>query len=83
MIFAFELKLLHELGLEPDLAETNLSAGTKKIAAILLQKNFSSAENLKLMKPQIEELRKFLHGFLIFHLGKLPKGRSAAVSGQI
>jgi hypothetical protein len=23
-----------------------------------------------------------LHGFLIFHLGKLPRGRAAAVAGQ-
>jgi len=83
MIFAFEMKLLHELGLEPDLAETNLSAGTKKIAGILLQKNFAAAENLKLMKPQAEELRQFLHGFLIFHLGKLPKGRANALAEEI
>lgn len=83
MIFAFELKLLHELGLAPDLAETHLPQGTKKIAAILAQKDFCAAENLKLMKPQVEELRQFLHGFLIFHLGKLPKGRVHALAGEI
>jgi hypothetical protein len=28
---------------------------------------------------QIEELNQFLHGFLIFHLGKIPKGRGSAI----
>lgn len=83
IIFAYELKLLRELGLEPDLAGTHLTAGTKKIAAILSEKDFSATENLKLMKPQAEELRQFLHGFLIFHLGKLPKGRAGALAGEI
>lgn len=82
-IFAFELKMLRELGLEPDPVEINLTAGTKKIASLLTQKKFSEIENLKLMKSQTEELRQFLHGFLIFHLGKLPKGRAAALSDEI
>ncbi|SRR5581483_1122581 len=82
-VFAFELKLLHELGLAPDLAEAGLSAGTKKIAGILLEKDFASLANLKLTKPQTDELRQFLHGFLIFHLGKLPRGRAAALSLEI
>ena len=79
IIFSFELKLLRELGLEPDWARTNLAAGTKKIAAILSRKSFAAGENLKLTEMQIMELRQFLHGFLIFHLGRLPKGRAAAI----
>jgi DNA repair protein RecO (recombination protein O) len=82
IIFAFEWKLLHELGLEPDLTETHLTAGTKKIAEILFQKNFGAIANLKLMKPQVEEFRQFLHGFLIFHLDKLPKGRANALAEE-
>ena len=27
----------------------------------------------------VRALRQFLHGFLIFHLGKLPKGREDAL----
>jgi DNA repair protein RecO (recombination protein O) len=79
-VFAFELKLLRELGLAPDWPQTNLTAGTKKIAAILSQKNFAAGENLKLAESQIAELRQFLHGFLIFHLGHLPRGRAAAIA---
>jgi len=83
IVFSFELKLLHELGLEPDWARTNLTAGTRKIAAILCEKDFRTAGNLKLTKPQILELRQFLHGFLIFHLGKLPKGRASALADEV
>ena len=79
IIFAFELKLLHELGLEPDWSKTNLAAGTKKIAGTLAQKDWAAGLRLKLAKTQAEELRQFLHGFLIFHLGRLPKGRAAAL----
>jgi DNA repair protein RecO (recombination protein O) len=82
-IFAFELKLLRELGLEPNPAETNLAAGTKKIAGILAQENWTTGLRLKLTASQTMELRQFLHGFLIFHLGRLPKGRAAAVAGEI
>jgi len=82
-VLAFELKLLRELGLEPDWPQTNLAAGTKKISAILSQKSSAIGENLKLTKAQITELRQFLHGFLIFHLGHLPKGRAAALAGEI
>ncbi len=83
IVFAFELKLLRELGQEPELGTSNLAAGTKRIATLLLEKDFGFLNNLKLMKTQISELKQFLHGFLIFHLGKLPKGRNAALADGI
>ena len=83
IIFAFELKLLRELGLNPNLTETNLAAGTKKIAGILAQKDWAAALRLKLTAAQMTELRQFLHGFLIFHLGRLPMGRAAALALEI
>jgi DNA repair protein RecO (recombination protein O) len=83
VVFAFELKLLRELGQEPNLTETNLAAGTKKIAEILAQKDWAAGLRLKLTTAQIIELRQFLHGFLIFHLGRLPKGRAAALAGEV
>jgi DNA repair protein RecO (recombination protein O) len=82
LVFAFELKLLRELGLEPNLAETNLAAGTKKIAGILAQKDWAAGLRLKLTTAQMVELRQFLHGFLIFHLGRLPGGRAAALAEE-
>jgi len=82
LVFAFELKLLRELGLEPNLAEAKLAAGTKKIAEILAQTDWTTGLRLKLTAAQVIELREFLHGFLIFHLERLPKGRAAAVGAD-
>jgi DNA repair protein RecO (recombination protein O) len=80
IVFAFELKLLHEIGLQPAWKRANLAAGTKKIVEMLLQKEWSEALRLKLTRAQADELRRFLHGFLIFHLEKLPRGRAAALA---
>ncbi len=78
-IFAFELKLLRELGQEPDLAETHLTPGSKKIAAGLLEGDWNHAARLKLTDEQNRELRQWLHGFLTFNLSRLPRGRNAAL----
>ena len=83
IVFAFELKLLHELGLEPNLTETRLTPGTRKIAEMLMQKDWAAGLRLKLMAAQVAELRQFLHVFLISHLERLPKGRVAAVAGEL
>ena len=80
LVFALELKLLRELGLAPDLAESSLTAGTKKIAGMLAQHDWMTGLRLKLTGAQAAELRQFLHGFLIFHLGRLPRGRTAALA---
>ena len=79
-IFALELKLLRELGLVPDFTETRLTPGAKKIVQTLLETDWTNGARLKLSAPQNDELRQFLHGFLIFHLGRLPRGRAAALA---
>lgn len=76
-IVAFEMKLLNELGLKPDLAEAKLSAGSKQILLKLVELDWRNLSRLKLSEAQVTEIRQFLHGFLIFHLGKIPKGRAA------
>jgi DNA repair protein RecO (recombination protein O) len=78
-VFAFEFKLLNELGLAPDLGETKLTPGSKQIAGKLTETNFAELSRLKLSEAQSRELQQFLHGFLIFHLGKIPAGRAAAL----
>jgi DNA repair protein RecO (recombination protein O) len=80
LIFAFELKLLKELGLNPDLREANLTAGAVRIVRAFLQNGWQACLRLKLAQTQTVELRQFLHGFLIFHLGRLPQGRAAALA---
>ncbi len=79
-IFAFELKLLNELGLRPDLDKTKLNPGTKQLVKTLAERDWPMLARLRPSAPQTTELRQFLHGFLIFHLGKIPKGRTVAAS---
>jgi hypothetical protein len=40
----------------------------------------TGGSRLKLSADQGSELRQFLHNFLIFHLGRLPRGRAAALA---
>jgi len=78
-IFAFELKLLDELGLQPDLDQTRLTPGAKQIVKALTEGDWPAVARLKLSEAQVRELGQFLHGFVIFHLEKIPKGRAAAL----
>ena len=74
-IYAFELKLLSELGLRPDLDKSHLTTGGKTLVNDLTEKDWPGISELKATAAQAKELRQFLHGFLIFHLGRIPKGR--------
>ncbi len=80
-IFAFEIKLLTDLGQRPDLGAARLTPGSRQILEKLAACDWPTAARLKLSAAQLAEVRQFLHGFLIYHLGKIPAGRSAAVSG--
>jgi DNA repair protein RecO (recombination protein O) len=79
-VLAFELKVLHELGLKPDLGESKLTAGTKQIARVLIQNDWPACSRLKAAPAQTGEMAQFLHDFLVFHLGRLPKGRAMALT---
>lgn len=79
-IFAFEMKLLDGLGLKPNLAETKLSAGARQILERMAELEWDAVFRLRLSAAQAEEIRQFLHGFLIYHLGKIPAGRNAALA---
>jgi DNA repair protein RecO (recombination protein O) len=81
-VFAFELKLLGELGLQPDLEESRLTPGARQIVKALAEQEWTALVRLKLTTAQEKELRQFLHGFLIFHLGRIPKSRNAAMLPQ-
>jgi DNA repair protein RecO (recombination protein O) len=78
-IFAFEIKLLDGLGLKPNLADTKLSAGARQILERMAELEWDAVFRLRLSAAQSEEIRQFLHGFLVFHLGKIPAGRRAAL----
>ena len=74
-IYAFELKLLDELGLGPDPTSNQLSSETKELVRALSVLDWEDIAALKTTAGAAKQLRQFLHGFLIFHLGKIPKGR--------
>ncbi len=79
-IFAFELELLSDLGLKPDLEQSKLNPGTKQLAMALTAGDWPMVARLKLSEPQTAELCQFLHGFLVYHLGKIPHSRLSALS---
>ena len=79
VVFAFELKLLCELGLQPDLDQSKLSPETKLLVRSLRAEPWEMLKQLTASAPQAAELRHFLHGFLIYHLGRIPRGRDTAV----
>ena len=79
-IFALELKLLHALGLEPDMAETKLPADTRQLITSLLRMPWKELNSLRATSAQARTVQQFLHGFILFHLGRIPKGRNSAIA---
>ncbi len=81
-VFAFEAKMLHELGLAPDLEGTKLSPGGKQILMRLVDLDWKALDALKLSNGQVEELSRFLFDFIIFHLSRIPSSRGAALNAH-
>jgi DNA repair protein RecO (recombination protein O) len=81
-ILAFEFKLLEELGLAPDVTDSSLNEGSRHLAETLTQGDWSLIGRLKLSEAQIRELRQFLHGFMIYHLERIPPSRTAALNAE-
>ena len=78
-IFGFELKLLGELGLKPELSETDLTGGARALIGHLEQADWEGIARLRMNPGQSAEVSHFLQRFLMFHLGGVPKGRDAAL----
>jgi len=76
-VFAFELKLLEILGLAPDLAESKLPADAKVLVTALTETDWEDLPKLRATAAQANAIKQFLHGFLIYHLGRIPKGRAS------
>jgi DNA repair protein RecO (recombination protein O) len=79
-LFAFEVKLLSELGLQPDFEKEKLNPDLKQILRIMLVSDWPALSRVKLSRPQLTALRQYLHGFLVYHLGKVPVTRSRSVT---
>lgn len=63
-LITFELKLLAELGLAPDLTQSRLHPGTKHLASALLTTDWPHLSNLKPSAAQIAELTHYLDHLL-------------------
>ena len=77
-MLAFEIKLLHALGQEPDLKDRKLSAKATELIPNLLEGTWESLAELKADKPELREIYRFLNGFMQLHLGKALPGRKNA-----
>jgi len=78
-VFAFEMKLLQEQGQLPDRAQIQLSPGATKLLAGLTDLDWTSLACLRLSASQTRELEQFLHRFVVFHYGRIPASRAAAL----
>jgi DNA repair protein RecO (recombination protein O) len=78
-VLAFELKLLRVLGLKPDLTASRLAPDARALVTALAETEWEALGKLDATAGQARAVNQFLHGFLIYHLGRLPKGRNAAL----
>lgn len=76
-VLAFEMKVLEELGLAPDLSSSRLTAGARQILGKLAELDWTAGSCLQPSPAQLREIEQFLHGFLAHHLGRIPRGRAA------
>jgi DNA repair protein RecO (recombination protein O) len=79
-MLAFELKLLAELGLAPDLAASRLRQPTGAFAAFLTAADWPELGTLVPNDEQLKELSLFLQRCLAWQLGKPIKGRAEALA---
>ena len=69
------MKLLAELGLKPNCEGNKMSPGARKVLETAAAMEWVALARLKPSEAQTDEIGRFLHGFLIYHLGKIPPGR--------
>jgi DNA repair protein RecO (recombination protein O) len=80
-VFAFELKLLAELGWQPDWQRERLSAGAKALLAKLPGLDWPEIACLHFSPAQTSEASHFLKYFIAHHCERVPKKRDAALAG--
>ena len=80
LVFAFELKHLTDLGLAPDLESSKLKKSAAELVETLVSADWTQIAELKTDATTAREIQQFLHGFLIYHIERLPKGRATALA---
>lgn len=77
-VFAFELKFLKQAGLAPGRQRETLKPISRKTLADLEDADWAAIPRTS--EAERDEIRKFLHNFLLYHLGKIPASRAAALA---
>lgn len=80
-VFAFELKLLAELGLLPNWPQERLSPGARELLARLPALDWPEIARLQFSPAQLTECGNFLKHFIAHHCERVPKKREAALTG--
>lgn len=78
-LLGFELRLLDELGLRPDLEQTRLSPTARLLAGQLLD-DLDGTAPPGTDSTALAALNHFLHGFLIYHLERIPRNRAGVIT---
>lgn len=80
-VLAFELRLLAELGLAPPLDRDSLPRpGARELAERLAAQPWHELAASAADREATAAVARFLHGFLIYHLERLPSGRGEALT---
>jgi len=81
-VIAFEVRLLQELGLSPNLASARLSPRARHLLAQFREMGLPQVAALSIAPEQIREMETYLAAFLEEHVGRLPENRGVALSPQ-
>ncbi len=79
-VFAFELKVLGQLGLQPDPNASALTPGSRAIVQKLIELDWAAMVSLKPSMLQSREIQQFLGVLLNQHAGRPARGRESALA---
>lgn len=75
----FELKILSQLGIQPDRQQAAVSPRTRQLMERVFAADEFAPETFRPDVGEIKELVRFLHGFIVYHFDRIPAGRAAAL----
>ena len=78
-LLAFETRFLEILGQPPLPENLRLSPGGKQLLGGLGSGSWDELTEASRDSKSVDEVQRFLHGFLVYNLGQVPKGRAAAL----
>lgn len=81
LVFGFEIKWMHELGLMPDLEKIQTNPDTRQYLKTLLNAGWPMIACLVPTPQQAHAINMFIQNILCNHIDHLPPNRSRALSG--